>query len=125
MRIPLILSLAALVSAACSDPPQAPVAPLPSSESTRSLADDIVLRIAIEDGLHRLLPDLSPDARAAVGDALRALDASLNPADPTSPGLAAALSRSDGVLGRFAALDRADRATLDALTLELSVSPRR
>jgi hypothetical protein len=125
MRTPVILSAVALIAIACGDATQPPVAPSSAARPAAEGVDVVALRIAVNDGLQRLLPGVSSDAAGAVGDALRSLDATLKSADLTSPALGTALADADQTLRRFSDADRADRATLDALALELSVVPRR
>ena len=124
MRTPFIFSAVALMAMACGDATQSPLAPSVSPGPQADLSDVVALRIAVDDGFQRLLPGISPDAAGPIGDALRVLDASLKDAASSSSTLAAALAGTDQTLRRFAGADRPDRATLDALQLELSVTTR-
>jgi hypothetical protein len=121
MRHHFLLLAVAAALAACGDasPPTGPrsVAEPPAAANVASL------RIAVDDGIGRLLPGVSGDAAGAIGDALRQLDASLRQASPSV--IADAMTNADRVLGRFGGADRLDRPTLDALALELDLRSSR
>jgi hypothetical protein len=125
MRTPLILAAVALIAVGCGDATQSPLAPSVAAAPSVASGDAVALRIAVDDGLQRLLPGISSDAAGPIGDALRSLDAALRHGDANSATLATAVANADQALRRFAGADRSDRATLDALELELSVVPRR
>jgi len=123
MRNHFLFLAVAAVLVGCDDanPPTGPRSI--AEQATAAVTNAASLRIAIDDGLGRLLPGVSGDAAGAVGDALRQLYASLRLASPSA--VADAITNADRVLARFEGGDRPDRATLDALALELDVrSPR-
>jgi hypothetical protein len=109
---------------ACGDATRLPLAPSVSAAPSAVTGDAAALRIAVDDGLQRLLPGVSADAARPIGDALHNIDAALRHTDSHSTALERALADADQALRRFSGADRADRATLDALELELSVAPR-
>ena len=117
----LLLAAVTVVAAACGEASTAPADPsierhVPSVEDVRRL------RIAVDDGMLRLLPNISSDASGPMADALRDLHRTLDGA-PSQAALSEALSRVGRMLATYSDLDRADRETLDALSLELSLAP--
>lgn len=118
---PLLLVLGAALGG-CTDGGSAPTAPGQMVASAAALNGDATSPSSqlSADALGRVLPALEKDAAAAVGNALRELDARL--ADPRAPREAKerSLAAVESVLAQFTDASRVDAADLDALRLDLA-----
>lgn len=118
----ILLVLSVLAVAACDGDGTAVAGPS-RAQTALAVAPARVVRIAVDDAVDRLLPGLAGDVAGPIGSALRQLAAGVREpgADPKT--LRGAIAHARETIAAFRTLDRPDAATLDALSLELSVDP--
>ena len=118
--MPLVLSV--LVLAACAGDGTAVAGPS-QVQPPPAVAPARVVSIAVDDAVDRLLPGLAGDAAGPIGTALHQLVATVHAPRADAASIRAAIANARETVAAFRTTQRPDGATLDALSLELDVTP--